>query len=331
MQLDKNYKHGLSQGKKKTTTVGLHKNEVKGEAKENKHEAKMSHQLQSTGQTLRTPESSRSPHRSTPLISINEENVWKASDQTKNGEVKLAVEFNSKQDNGAQTSSSVPKEKTLSTQHEKDQTPGAAPPNKSGLGTHVKVTKNKTVQKKLESKNSQHSRKVTDYYPIRRSSRKSKAEKKDEEQRHIDDLITKNVEDGLKVRYIEGKGRGVFAERDFKKGQFVVEYHGDLLQIAEAKKREAQYAKDPSKGCYMYYFSYLNNNYCVDATKETARLGRLINHSKNGNCQTRLHDINSVPHLILVASRDIKAEEELLYDYGDRSKEAIAAHPWLKH
>ena len=69
----------------------------------------------------------------------------------------------------------------------------------------------------------------------------------------------------------------------------------------------------------------------VDATKETNRLGRLINHSKCGNCQTKLHDIDGVPHLILIASRDIKAGEELLYDYGDRSKASIEAHPWLKH
>lgn len=69
----------------------------------------------------------------------------------------------------------------------------------------------------------------------------------------------------------------------------------------------------------------------VDATKETNRMGRLINHSKNGNCQTKLHDINDVPHLILVASRDIDEGEELLYDYGDRSKASIAAYPWLKH
>lgn len=72
-------------------------------------------------------------------------------------------------------------------------------------------------------------------------------------------------------------------------------------------------------------------HHSVDATKETERLGRLINHSKNGNCQTKLHDINGIPHLILVASRDIEEGEELLYDYGDRSKASIAAHPWLKH
>lgn len=69
----------------------------------------------------------------------------------------------------------------------------------------------------------------------------------------------------------------------------------------------------------------------VDATKETDRLGRLINHSKNGNLRTKLHEINGTPHLIFLASRDIKVDEELLYDYGDHSKEAIAAHPWLKH
>lgn len=72
-------------------------------------------------------------------------------------------------------------------------------------------------------------------------------------------------------------------------------------------------------------------SYSIDATKESGRLGRLINHSKNGNCQTRLHAIDETPHLILVASRDIKAEEELLYDYGDRSKASISAHPWLKN
>lgn len=69
----------------------------------------------------------------------------------------------------------------------------------------------------------------------------------------------------------------------------------------------------------------------VDATKETSRLGRLINHCKTGNCQTRLHPIDGTPHLILVASRDINAGEELVYDYGDRSKASILAHPWLKH
>ena len=40
--------------------------------------------------------------------------------------------------------------------------------------------------------------------------------------------------------------------------------------------------------------------------------------------------MKDVPRLILVASRDVKAGEELLYDYGERSKVAIESHPWLQ-
>uniref|UniRef100_G3WRQ8 N-lysine methyltransferase KMT5A n=1 Tax=Sarcophilus harrisii TaxID=9305 RepID=G3WRQ8_SARHA len=177
----------------------------------------------------------------------------------------------------------------------------------------------------------QQNRKVTDYYPVRRSSRKSKAELQSEEKRKLDELIESGKEEGMKIDIIDGKGRGVIATKQFTRGEFVVEYHGDLIEITDAKKREALYAQDPSTGCYMYYFQYLSKTYCVDATRETDRLGRLINHSKCGNCQTKLHDIDGVPHLILIASRDIKAGEELLYDYGDRSKASLEAHPWLKH
>ena len=85
---------------------------------------------------------------------------------------------------------------------------------------------------------------------------------------------------------------------------------------------------EPLYQCDPLSFSHLTS---VDATQETNRLGRLINHSKCGNCQTKLHDIDGVPHLILIATRDIAAGEELLYDYGDRSKASIEAYPWMKH
>lgn len=63
------------------------------------------------------------------------------------------------------------------------------------------------------------------------------------------------------VKQIEEKGRGVFAVHGFKKGDFVVEYHGDLLELSEAKAREAKYAQDPQTGCYMYYFQYKSKTY----------------------------------------------------------------------
>uniref|UniRef100_H2VDQ6 [histone H4]-lysine(20) N-methyltransferase n=1 Tax=Takifugu rubripes TaxID=31033 RepID=H2VDQ6_TAKRU len=206
-----------------------------------------------------------------------------------------------------------------------------SPPADLSLPFSIPLHNNNSKNSRALHSRAGGNRKVTDYYPIRRSSRKSNTELKCEEKKQIDDLITNGIEEGMEVHHVEGKGRAVFATRCFQKGEYVVEYHGDLLQFTDAKKREAEYAQNPATGCYMYYFQYLCKKYCVDATKETGRMGRLINHSKNGNCQTKLHDINGVPHLILVASRNIDEGEELLYDYGDRSKASIAAHPWLKY
>nr|CAI9695086.1 unnamed protein product [Rangifer tarandus platyrhynchus] len=225
-----------------------------------------------------------------------------------------------------------PNQKSEAAEPPKTPTSSCDTPNAAAAKQALKkpVRGKQAPRKKAQGK-TQQNRKLTDFYPVRRSSRKSKAELQSEERKRIDELIESGKEEGMKIDLIDGKGRGVIATKQFSRGEFVVEYHGDLIEITDAKKREALYAQDPSTGCYMYYFQYLSKTYCVDATRETNRLGRLINHSKCGNCQTKLHDIDGVPHLILIASRDIEAGEELLYDYGDRSRASIEAYPWLKH
>ena len=70
--------------------------------------------------------------------------------------------------------------------------------------------------------------------------------------------------------------------------------------------------------------------FSIDATAESGRLGRLVNHSRLApNCQTKVVMVRDVPRLILIAKTDIEPGTELLYDYGDRSKESLKAHPWL--
>lgn len=51
------------------------------------------------------------------------------------------------------------------------------------------------------------------------------------------------------------------ASKDFTKGQFVVEYSGDLIDIVEAKVREELYAQNENAGCYMYYFKHNDIQY----------------------------------------------------------------------
>ena len=75
------------------------------------------------------------------------------------------------------------------------------------------------------------------------------------------------------------------------------------------------------------YFLFLSS---VDATCDNGRLGRLVNHSSRPpNVKTTIVEVDDSPHLILTAAKDIMAKEELLYDYGGRSKDSIESHPWL--
>lgn len=67
----------------------------------------------------------------------------------------------------------------------------------------------------------------------------------------------------------------------------------------------------------------------IDATSETGNLGRLVNHSRNGNLSTKIVTYKGRPHLVLLAKEDIKEGEELTYDYGDRTRESLINHPWL--
>ncbi|KAL1502706.1 hypothetical protein ABEB36_007813 [Hypothenemus hampei] len=186
----------------------------------------------------------------------------------------------------------------------------------------VKVTKQSELQ----------NHKLTEYFSVRKSARKTKMQVLREHQKFLENLIRNEVEDGLECRHIEGKGRGVFATKNFERGSFVVEYSGDFISFSEANERERQYALDETAGCYMYYFKYNDQTFCIDATQETGKLGRLVNHSRtNSNLYTKTILVDGLPRLVLLAKETIKKGQELLYDYGDRSKESIKNHPWLKY
>lgn len=105
---------------------------------------------------------------------------------------------------------------------------------------------------------------------------------------------------------------------------------GDIVDYAEAARREMEYAKDSSVGSYMYFFKYQERRMCVDATAETPFKGRLLNHSiLRPNLRPKVLDFGSFICVGLFALRDIEIGEELLYDYGDRSSTTVERNPWL--
>ncbi|KAL1502713.1 hypothetical protein ABEB36_007818 [Hypothenemus hampei] len=220
--------------------------------------------------------------------------------------------------------------------------PPAPKARKKLLNNHVVNGQSNGIVKNKESKetiknnvnnnkiNGQH--KLTEYFSLRRSVRKTKTIVLEEQQLALERLVRSGIEDGLEVKDFKEKGRGVVAAKPFSKGDFVVEYSGELVDLIEAKRREENYAQNDKAGCYMYYFKYNDIQYCIDATEESGRLGRLVNHSRaNPNLVTKIIMIDKKPRLVLIAKEDIQIGEEILYDYGDRSKESLQHHPWLAY
>ncbi|CRL05769.1 CLUMA_CG018797, isoform A [Clunio marinus] len=182
---------------------------------------------------------------------------------------------------------------------------------------------------KAPSAPAEKNKKVTEFFTVRRSVRKTKKEVQEERMKNIERAIKEGREEGLEVRVFDNKGRGIVTTRSFQRGEFVIEYIGDLISMSEANEREVMYATDDNTGCYMYYFKHNDQQYCIDATEETGKLGRLVNHSRNGNLMTKTVMVGNRPHLVLIAKEDLSEGVELTYDYGDRSKEALQHHPWL--
>ena len=167
---------------------------------------------------------------------------------------------------------------------------------------------------------------------LRRSERKSRATLLKEEQEAYEAklMVTEDAMHGLVVVDIPGKGRGVKASRPFTKGEFVVEYGGVLMDGGSGHAMETTYSLDMSIGSYMYFFTLKSKKYCLDATKETGRYGRLLNHSrKHPTCVPKVVVVAGTPRVVFLAKHNIEAGQEITFDYGDRSIKSLAAFPWL--
>lgn len=101
---------------------------------------------------------------------------------------------------------------------------------------------------------------------------------------------------------------------------------GRLVSATEADDLAKEYGENISSR-YLFYFSDQNKKLCVDATKSNC-MARYVNDSPQcfSNCRMVIKHDGEMPHLCLVASKDIDVNEELRYDYGDKGKYL----PWRK-
>ena len=102
-------------------------------------------------------------------------------------------------------------------------------------------------------------------------------------------------------------GNGVFAVQDIAEGEVLVEYTGQVITWQEAQDRHPH---DPLQPNHTFYF-HVDADRVIDA-KFGGNSSRWINHSCDPNCYADERD----GRIFITALRNIKAGEELNYDYG---------------
>ena len=111
----------------------------------------------------------------------------------------------------------------------------------------------------------------------------------------------------IQVRRSGVHGKGVFALQDIAEGETIIEYVGEVITWEEAQDRHPH---DPSDPNHTFYF-HIDEKHVIDA-KYGGNSSRWINHSCKPNCEPDEVD----GRIFIKALRDIKAGEELNYDYG---------------
>jgi len=96
-------------------------------------------------------------------------------------------------------------------------------------------------------------------------------------------------------------GLGLFAGKEYKKGDLVIEYTGETISDAEAQKRGGKYLFE------------LNDNWTIDGTTRK-NIARYINHSCKPNCEPFLSDDET--QVFIYTKKKILPGEEFTYNYG---------------
>ncbi|KAK4535152.1 hypothetical protein CDCA_CDCA04G1177 [Cyanidium caldarium] len=107
----------------------------------------------------------------------------------------------------------------------------------------------------------------------------------------------------------DGRGCGVRTLEPLRRGDFVVEYMGEVIDLDELlrRRREHRYERH-------VYFMTLDQGLFLDASRQ-GTWGRFINHSCAPACYTHKWMVRGRLRVGIFASRDVAAGEELTFDY----------------
>ncbi|MDI9341135.1 MAG: SET domain-containing protein [Sediminibacterium sp.] len=115
----------------------------------------------------------------------------------------------------------------------------------------------------------------------------------------------------IKKSRLPGAGKGLFTTKAIREGCKIIEYRGEIIDYQEYRRRARKEVDQ--------YLFYLRRDLCIDAMHTPQYKARYAN---DANGFTRLKGVkNNSDYIIygdkcfIVASRNIKAGEEIFVDY----------------
>ncbi|KAK6156665.1 hypothetical protein DH2020_010913 [Rehmannia glutinosa] len=106
-------------------------------------------------------------------------------------------------------------------------------------------------------------------------------------------------------------GWGVVAGESISKGDFIVEYVGEVINDAMCERRLWDMKDQDAKNFYM---CEINKDFVIDATFK-GNASRFLNHSCAPNCKLEKWQVEGEIRVGVFASRSIEVGEALTYDY----------------
>ncbi|CAI9098600.1 OLC1v1035276C1 [Oldenlandia corymbosa var. corymbosa] len=106
-------------------------------------------------------------------------------------------------------------------------------------------------------------------------------------------------------------GWGVVAAEPINKGEFIIEYVGEVIDDALCEQRLWEMKHKKIKNFYM---CELRKDFTIDATKK-GNPSRFLNHSCDPNCKLEKWQVEGETRVGVFAAKCIEAGEPLTYDY----------------
>ena len=135
-------------------------------------------------------------------------------------------------------------------------------------------------------------------------------------------IVQKGPIEGLVIKDFDLKGLGLTTANSIPKGTFVCEYAGEVITMEKSQKRST---KD-QHNYILHIFEHFQNEQFVTIIDPTriGNIGRYLNHSCDPNLSIHLVRTEDwTPCVALFSNKNIEANEELTFDYGQHKKEQI--------